>query len=139
MDELSTQSSIPSLSPSPSIASTSSQSPSTADNTQRDAWELFEDAFFSCSATHQSSLSNLKERLEALSMGERLYHVHENVLNFWTVKKLSDEDLGALAEIALAVPATQSSVERAFSGLHSVLSPQRTKLSDQHLDDILIT
>jgi hypothetical protein len=113
----------------PSLSSSSSSSTET--------WENFEDTFFSGSTVvNQPCDESLKSRLEALSLCDRV-PVNEDILNYWAVKRLSDDDIGFLAEIVLAVPATQVSVERAFSGLHWVLSPQRTKLSDKHLDDIL--
>lgn len=43
-----------------------------------------------------------------------------------------------LAQVALGVPATQVSVERAFSALKFVLSEQRSRLSASTLDDLLL-
>lgn len=61
-----------------------------------------------------------------------------NVLEFWTRERLRLPELHQLAEVALAVPATQVSVERAFSGLKYILSSQRTRLAPTTLDNVLL-
>ena len=48
-----------------------------------------------------------------------------SVLQFWQQKKFEYPELFKLSEIVLAVPMTQVSVERAFSGLRFVLSDLR--------------
>lgn len=61
----------------------------------------------------------------------------ENVLVYWESKKLIHPILYFLSQIVLAVPATQVSVERLFSGLKLLLSPQRDKLNEDVLDDLM--
>lgn len=60
-----------------------------------------------------------------------------NILEFWEQKKLEIPLLYEAAQVVLAVPATQVSVERAFSALKFVLSPQRVHLTEQSLRNIL--
>ena len=47
-------------------------------------------------------------------------------------------ELYTLSLVALALAVTQVSVERSFSTLKSVLSPQRSNMSDEILDDIMV-
>lgn len=59
-----------------------------------------------------------------------------NILDFWqnySVKELCD-----LAKIVFAVPATQVTVERAFSTLKFILSDKRSNIEDVLLEDILL-
>lgn len=62
----------------------------------------------------------------------------ENVLEYWESQKFVRPELYSLAQIALACPATQVSVERLFSGLKFILSDLRTKLKSGLLQDIMI-
>ncbi|XP_065314825.1 zinc finger BED domain-containing protein 4-like [Gordionus sp. m RMFG-2023] len=61
-----------------------------------------------------------------------------NLLNYWGNVKNSMPELYKLAMVVLAVPATQVSVERAFSSLKFILSAQRTKLNPEILENILV-
>lgn len=65
-------------------------------------------------------------------------HSSTNVLEFWKLKKYYFPELYKLASTVLAIPCTQVSVERAFSALGLVLTKTRTKLSPEHLTNILI-
>lgn len=56
----------------------------------------------------------------------------------WTDRKDSHPELSEVALTIMTVPATQVSVERAFSALALVLSPARTKLSAPNLANILL-
>ena len=47
-------------------------------------------------------------------------------------------ELYTLSLVARALAVTQVSVERSFSTLKSVLSPQRSNMSDEILDDIMV-
>lgn len=53
-------------------------------------------------------------------------------------RKTSHPELSAVASVVLAVPATQSMVERAFSALGLVLSPHHSTLSEETLENILL-
>lgn len=77
----------------------------------------------------ESSINNLCfERLNA----------DNNVLEFWKSKQNSDRQLYELSNIILAVPATQVSVERAFSGVGLILTARRTQLGEKTLADIML-
>lgn len=58
--------------------------------------------------------------------------------DFWEKKKSSMPELYKLAIIANAVPMTQVSVERLFSGLSFIFSKLRGNLSPSLLDDVMI-
>ncbi len=62
----------------------------------------------------------------------------KNVLEYWFGKKSSNVVLFELSQIALSVPATQVSVERLFSSLKFVLSPQRSQMSETVLNNVLV-
>ncbi|KYN08223.1 hypothetical protein ALC62_00798 [Cyphomyrmex costatus] len=62
----------------------------------------------------------------------------ENILQFWKKNKRSMPDLYKLANIVLAVPSTKVSVERLFSSLKYILSPLRSNLNENIINDILL-
>ncbi|KYN19991.1 hypothetical protein ALC57_07762 [Trachymyrmex cornetzi] len=62
----------------------------------------------------------------------------ENILQFWKKNRRSMPDLYKLASIVLAVPSTQVSVERLFSSLKYILSPLRSDLNENIINDILL-
>lgn len=62
----------------------------------------------------------------------------ENVLMFWEENKNNFPELYKLSLIVMAVPSTQVSVERLFSGLKFVLSPQRSNIKEKHLEEQLL-
>lgn len=88
----------------------------------------------STSSTNETE--KLKHILELFSCEPRIKK-EVNILKYWDGEKLKRPQLFQLARVALAVPATQVSVERAFSGLKYILSPQRGRLSPNTLDDIM--
>jgi len=61
----------------------------------------------------------------------------ENIVEYWYGRRVSHPILYALSKVVLAVPATQVSVERLFSGLKFILSLQRSQLSEDLLNDIM--
>lgn len=63
--------------------------------------------------------------------------MESNVLDYWQNKK-TDSDIYSVSQIVLATPATQVSVERAFSALAQILGPLRTNLSIENLNNILL-
>ena len=63
---------------------------------------------------------------------------NENVLQYWEQFKESKRKLYELSQVVLAVQTTQVSVERAFPSLKYILSPLRTNMSEQLLEDILL-
>lgn len=60
-----------------------------------------------------------------------------NLLNYWHEQKYNIPFLKQLAYIIHAVPATQVTVERAFSALRLILNDQRCNLSDEKLRSIM--
>lgn len=79
---------------------------------------------------------SMDEKLRKFCVAERL-PVQTNILKWWNENKSEDPYLYRLACIALAVPCTQVSVERAFSGFGQVLIPTRTRLSKEKLEMVL--
>lgn len=62
-----------------------------------------------------------------------------DILQYWSKQCQDNLKLTQLVEVVLAVPATQVSVERAFSALATVLTKLRSKLTNRSLSNILIT
>lgn len=69
---------------------------------------------------------------------DRLMDHTVDILLYWKVKSNVHPVLYKLAEIVLSVPATQCSVERSFSALASILTADRTRISNENLENILI-
>jgi len=63
---------------------------------------------------------------------------NENVLQFWETKKNIQPGLYALAQIVLAAPPTQVSVERLFSGLKFILHPLRNGMSADNVNNVML-
>lgn len=80
-----------------------------------------------------SSTVDITNQLRKFSVMERL-PVDTNVLHWWEENKHDYPDLYRLASVALAVPCTQVSVERAISGFGQVLTPARTRLGKEKLE-----
>ena len=83
--------------------------------------------------------SGILASIKSLCSMPRL-NADENVLEFWESKKFESgyKNLYILSQVVLAVPATQVSVERAFSALTLILSDRRTRMLPDLIDDILI-
>lgn len=62
----------------------------------------------------------------------------ESILNFWEANKFTYPELYKLASVVMAMPPTQTTVERIFSALALVLTSHRTRLGDKMLEDILL-
>lgn len=60
-----------------------------------------------------------------------------DLINYWHERKYTYPFLKKLAYIVHAVPATQVSVERAFSALRLILTDQRCNLSDEKMQKIM--
>lgn len=82
------------------------------------------------------SINNIEQKLFNLAFEPRL-HSMENVLEYYEKKKNEEPELHNVAQIVLAVPTAQVSVERSFSALGIILSASRTQLSSKSIDDIL--
>lgn len=64
--------------------------------------------------------------------------VHTNILQHWKYTPV-DADILKLIKVALAVPAIQVSVERAFIALSVICTKLRSKLSSSTINNLLIT
>lgn len=61
-----------------------------------------------------------------------------SVFDYWEANKNMKPELYKLATVVLAVPPTQTSIERAFSAMALILNPLRTQLSDENLENSLL-
>lgn len=61
-----------------------------------------------------------------------------NVLSYWNDNRGVNSELFSLSQIVLALPVTQVSVERSFSGLRFILSELRSNLAPDILENILL-
>lgn len=83
----------------------------------------------------ESDLLSLKQKLEEFDGS--IAPLSTSIFTIWEQLKSSWPQIYTLASVILAIPPTQTTVERAFSALALVYSSLRTKLSDQSLQDIL--
>jgi hypothetical protein len=74
--------------------------------------------------------------LQKLCFRERR-QLKENVLEYKSLCELNNPHMGELADVVFGVPATQVAVERSFNALAIVLTPHRTRLSDDNVSAIL--
>lgn len=81
--------------------------------------------------------TNLKLKLMQLANAKMRLPANTNILEHWDTKKFEAEELYSLAMIALAVPATQVTVERCFSAIKLLLQHHRLRMSSERLDDIM--
>lgn len=86
----------------------------------------------------ESDLYRIETELERYNVEQKRLNRKINILQFWDEKKQSQPELYKLAMIVLAVPATQVSVERLFSGLKFILSPLRTNIGEEILENQLL-
>ncbi|XP_060881953.1 uncharacterized protein LOC132953587 [Metopolophium dirhodum] len=114
-------------------------SPDNTAETIDDGFELFLSSQTSVASNRSETniLNDISTSLHNFKNVERL-HYKTNILAFWESQKHDKSDLYKLANIVLAVPATQVSVERSFSGIKFILSDLRTSLSANLLDAIMI-
>lgn len=83
-------------------------------------------------------LRRIENKLEVYNVEQKRLHRKNNILQFWDEQKNDQPELYKLAMIVLSVPATQVSVERLFSGLKFILSPLRTNIKENILEDQLL-
>ncbi|EFN68823.1 Zinc finger BED domain-containing protein 4 [Camponotus floridanus] len=84
------------------------------------------------------SLRRIEILLDGYNQEQRRISRKTNILEFWKEKSMIQPELYKLAMVVLAVPATQVSVERLFSGLKFILSPLRTNIDEAILEDQLL-
>lgn len=83
-----------------------------------------------------SQVLGIESKLRQLLILER-QHSSSDILNFYKTIKYTEPALYRLAEVVLCVPATQVSVERAFSSLPLILSKNRQCMSVETLSNVL--
>jgi len=88
------------------------------------------------------SQTSVSHRIETIL---KSYHIKQNRLNhkinilkFWKSMETVYPEIYILAKIVLSVPSTQVSVERLFSGLKFILSPYKSNINSQNLEDQLL-
>lgn len=64
--------------------------------------------------------------------------IKSSVLEFWQKRKEQSPELYELASVVMAIPLTQSTVERSFSALGLILTSRRTNIGNEILEDILL-
>jgi len=84
------------------------------------------------------ALVKLYAEVEDFDKIYRRLPLNQDILHFFQNVKLKSPHLSALAQVVLATPATQVSVERAFSALHFILSERRSSLSSQNINSLLV-
>ena len=79
-------------------------------------------------------LAEIKQTLRHFNNCTRI-EKSEDILKWWD--KHPHQDMKAIAEVALALPVTQVSVERTFSGLRYILDELRLGMKDDIIDAIM--
>ncbi|KAH9370348.1 hypothetical protein HPB48_006734 [Haemaphysalis longicornis] len=74
----------------------------------------------------------------ATSKEKKRLRKDENVLACVETQRLERAKLSELPKVVLACPGTQVNVERNFSGLKFILSPQRVNFSENTLDNVMV-
>lgn len=104
-----------------------------------DPYSILEEEFNNSTSSRFSSQNNgnIRQKLDALTYGQKLPFA-TNILDYWKNLSTKEKDLFKLAEVILAVPSSQVSVERAFSALSTIVTKQRTRLSSATINNLLI-
>ncbi|KAM7360615.1 uncharacterized protein ACRADG_006467 [Cochliomyia hominivorax] len=79
----------------------------------------------------------LKESLEHLQFGERLPY-NTNILSYWKIIKYKNPILAKIAEIALAVPATQATINRALSAWPILRLKHKHNINSDNIENLLL-
>ena len=99
--------------------------------------EFFEESFVGNLSTGAASEKVLYDKILKVSQQPRA-NFSEDPLNLYEKYRESDPFLFELGVTVLSAPATQVSVERSFSALKLLVSPHRTRLEKQVVDNLLI-
>lgn len=79
----------------------------------------------------------IRERIVALQQRDKEHVMLTNVMGYWATAAPHDPEMAAIAAVVLAAPATQVTVERAFSSLPLILTDKRTNLGPDLLNMLL--
>ena len=82
--------------------------------------------------------SNISSTIREFITSNKRIDKDSDLILWWKSARLQNPELYKFAEIVHATPVTQVSVERLFSTLKVILSPQRNSLAPQSLENILI-
>lgn len=92
--------------------------------------------------SNSSQTSVVRTKIETIL---KTYYINQsrlnhriNILKFWNSMETTYPEIHTLAKIIFAVPSTQVSVERLFSGLKFILSPYRSNINSRNLEDQLL-
>ncbi|XP_060859754.1 uncharacterized protein LOC132936957 [Metopolophium dirhodum] len=91
----------------------------------------------SCSSQNSTS-TVIENLLKTYYLNQKRLSYKINILQFWKSMEDTYPELYILAKIVFAVPSTQVSVERLFSGLKFILSPYRSNITSKNLENQLI-
>lgn len=61
-----------------------------------------------------------------------------DILRYWMAERVRNPQMFRLATVVYSAPSTQVSVERAFSALKLILTDHRQRLSDEHIQEIMM-
>lgn len=95
---------------------------------------------YGVSRSNSSNAQNTKQMITKILndfIGEEL-PLTASILEYWKTKVDTNPELHKLASVLMAIPPTQTAVERVFSALALVLTSHRTRLGDETLENILL-
>ena len=84
-----------------------------------------------------NSNSTLQQQVKVVELEQRQPTTYD-VWQHWVNRRTTHPELYAVATMVMSVPPTQASVERAFSALALVLSPHRSTMGEDTLENILL-
>lgn len=90
--------------------------------------------------TNSSSTQNEQEKITTIlnDFNNKELPLSASVLDYWKKNQQTFPELYKLASVMMAIPPTQTTVERIFSALALVLTSHRTRLGDESLENILL-
>lgn len=104
--------------------------------------QLNDERLASSSSSTATKDTSLELQLETFFRNETFANVQNanGILGYWasSAVRFEYDKLYELARVLMSVPATQVSVERAFSTLRFILNDYRTSLGDDSLENILL-
>lgn len=120
-----------------SLGTENPQDDTTTDEDKNDFDKFFEESFLSESSPNVLSDQFLLEKIIKISLQPRQIFIIDP-FEYYEQFRNKDPLLFELATTVLAAPATQVSVERAFSALKILITPQRTNLKKKTIEDVLL-
>lgn len=98
------------------------------------------DLAYGTTPTNDSSAPNEREKITKIlnDFNNKELPLTASVLDYWKKHQYTYPELYKLASVIMAIPPTQTTVERIFSALALVLTSHRTRLGDQNLENILL-